>query len=186
VAEFEVPLADLEEGEKALEWSVPEKWLVSALAGTEAAPRGAAGTLALRLRKDGRQVMVRGRLEAELVMPCARTLRPVDVPVRAEVFLLLSPASGEAPASRGKRSGRGKRARSAELLTEQDAARDTYSGDRVVLDEFVREFLLLELPMMPLHPDAPPAIGPVPGGPTPVDPRLAPLGEIAGRLRKQE
>jgi uncharacterized metal-binding protein YceD (DUF177 family) len=80
-------------------------------------------------------------------------------------------------------------------LTEDDAAEDTYTGDQVVLDEFVREFLVLELPMMPVRSDlrseARPAI---PAAPDPsddsdschgVDPRLRPLAEIASRLSKK-
>lgn len=39
------------------------------------------------------------------------------------------------------------------LLDEEDAARDTYSGEQVVLDDFLREFILLEIPMVPLRED---------------------------------
>ncbi len=64
-----------------------------------------------------------------------------------------------------------------------------------MLDGFVREFLLLELPMTVRRSDLPstddPAIAPPsaePGGaePRPIDPRLAPLAAIASRLRQNK
>src|ERR1043165_518987 len=39
------------------------------------------------------------------------------------------------------------------VLDEAETARDTYQGDRVVLDPFVREVLLPELPMRRLRED---------------------------------
>jgi hypothetical protein len=75
-------------------------------------------------------------------------------------------------------------------LSETAAARDTYDGEKIVLDEFVREFILLELPAYPRRSDLPsdarPAIGP-PSTETeatsaPVDPRLLPLARIKSRL----
>jgi hypothetical protein len=59
-----------------------------------------------------------------------------------------------------------------------------------VLDEFIREFLLLELPLYPRRPDLPspeesivsrPLAGPT--GEQSIDPRLEPLAKLAARLR---
>ena len=77
------------------------------------------------------------------------------------------------------------------------AAQDTYDGEQVVLDSFVREFILLDLPMTPLRSDLPlaedAAIAPPSGSADSaagteqtVDPRLAPLAAIAHRLRKDK
>jgi hypothetical protein len=79
------------------------------------------------------------------------------------------------------------------VLGREEASHDTYDGERVVLDDFVREFIMLELPMAPRRSDLPleadAATTPAPQDPgaasgPPVDPRLAPLAEIASRLRK--
>jgi len=83
-----------------------------------------------------------------------------------------------------------------------DAAQDTYEGEQIVLDSFLREFILLELPMFPVRQDLPSlpvevrASGPdVRQNPdsattteseTPLDPRLAPLAELKDRLQKQK
>jgi uncharacterized protein len=78
-------------------------------------------------------------------------------------------------------------------LGHKDAATDSYSGDSVVLDDFLREFILLELPMFPVRQDLPsrdePAIRPPrsdAGEDRPIDPRLMPLAAIASRLRQNK
>lgn len=83
-----------------------------------------------------------------------------------------------------------------------DAAQDTYEGEQIVLDSFLREFILLELPMFPVRQDLPslpvevrasgpdvrqnPDSAPTSESETPLDPRLAPLAELKDRLHKQK
>ena len=84
-----------------------------------------------------------------------------------------------------------------------DAAQDTFEGEQIVLDSFLREFILLELPMFPVRQDLPslpvevrasgpdvrqnPDSGaPSPESETPLDPRLAPLAELKDRLRQKQ
>jgi uncharacterized metal-binding protein YceD (DUF177 family) len=210
--EFTVRLADLERGAKRITWPITEHWLRLALADTEAAPRGGDGVLDLELTKSGSQVMVRGAAEVALTMPCARTLDPVAVDVRPEIFLLLSPAKAAANVVRPRRSRnrrpepgrvvamseRVSKRRAARVIEEaelgtEDAAQDTYHGEEIVLDDFVREFILLDLPMFPVREDLrsnqDPAIAPrAPDSEPerPIDPRLMPLAELASRLRGQK
>jgi uncharacterized protein len=203
---FVVPLADLERGPKQVVWSLERGWLDLALEQTEAVSRGR-GTVDVTLCKDGRQVIVKGRVKAPLTMPCARTLDPVEIDVDAELLLMLSPApSREPPTKISKKRNppsRGQvdlkvqaravgRLAKDRALSEEDVAQDFYFGDEIVLDAFVREFILLELPMFPLRSDlraidnpaipGPPDQAPVGAG-SRIDPRLAPLAEIAGRLK---
>jgi uncharacterized protein len=191
-------------------WPVERKWLDAALGGTEAASRGS-GSFDVTLNKNGRQVIVQGRVSAPLVMPCARTLEPVEIDIDAELLLLLSPApvpvqspvskrskkrnanaaGSHASASSGQMAETG-RSNKERVLSQEDAAQDFYSGDHIVLDGFLRESILLELPMVPLRSDLRaienPAIPRPPdeanvGTGNWIDPRLAPLAEIAGRLK---
>ena len=83
-----------------------------------------------------------------------------------------------------------------------DAAQDTFDGEQIVLDPFLREFILLELPMFPVRQDLPslpvearasaPDFRPLdPRAPsqeseTPLDPRLAPLAELKDRLAQKQ
>jgi len=88
-------------------------------------------------------------------------------------------------------------------LEPMDAAQDTYEGEQIVLDSFLREFILLELPMFPVRQDLPslpvevrasgPDVrqnpdprAPTPESETPLDPRLAPLAELKDRLRQKQ
>jgi uncharacterized metal-binding protein YceD (DUF177 family) len=206
---FSVPAADLERGEKSVCFVVPEAWLRLAFAETGAEPQGD-GTLDVELVKTGASVMVRGRARAEVTVPCVVTLDPLPFSLRPEVFLLLSPAEGavvRGPAGRGRAENRGgpahRRPKGRPGRLESDdfddseleadaAAKDTYDGENIVLDAFLREFLLLELPLYPRRADLPsdptPAIAPPSSATEPkaaVDPRLRPLAAIAKRLEEK-
>lgn len=208
-AQFIVPLADLERGPKHVSWQLSQNWLQQALAGTDARPR-CDGSLDLELTKNGREVLVRGTARLDLTMPCVRTLEPVDVPVSAEIFLLLLQVPEQEVGSRRQRlrhQPKGRKGNSKKgaakapspgwsddpTLSDQDAARDVFRGERVELDDFVREFILLELPMAPMRSDlhlepyaasSPPSAEQ--GAPRQLDPRLAPLAAIASRMRQRE
>lgn len=216
---FVVQISDLERGPKSIQWDIPVAWLRTALEGTEATPRGD-GELSVEVSKDGPKVMVRGHARASLTMPCARTLDPVDVEVTPDVFLLLSPSPADvrsapgkkkaAPAAKtakpGKAGNAGNAAKPHESgrrghagwsedpeLSDADMAGDTYTGDWVALDDFLREFIVLELPMFPMRRDLPSDPGPAIAPPhsdsrqeRPIDPRLMPLAAIASRLRQNK
>ncbi len=210
--QFSVPLADLEDDERQLECPIPAAWLAQILEGTEARARNADGLLDVTLSKQGREVMVRGHLKAPVEMDCARSLEPFDLDIETDVFLLLAPSSSAAkhqaakkkkhpptPASQTqaapqREAKKTKKHRTEddedELLSEEDAARDVYSGEEIVLDSFVREFILLELPLFPLRSeDTPPIASPSSEPQTadrPLDPRLAPLAALRDRLRNKE
>ncbi len=189
---YTVPLKDLESGDKQRSWPLPPEWLAWALAKTEAAPRGLPGQLDLYLKKNGREVLVKGRARAPVQMPCARTLEPVDLELDAEIVLMLRPNPGQAAASSaGRKRKRRAQENADEQLTPELAAEDTFDGETIVLDGFVREHLLLELPLFPVRSDLPfqsdaaTDTRPVePQGQTPsIDPRLAPLAALASQLK---
>lgn len=214
---FSVALRDLERSDLNRSWTIPPEWLAQALEGSEATPEGSPGQLDVYLKKSAGEVLVKGTARAKVIMPCARTLDPITVELDAEVFLLLTPrtaASGpkrertaaaapkreRTPAAAPKGARRSadpaerparKRESAADALdaalTSEEAARDHYEGETVVLDEFVREHLLLELPLFPVRSDLPSAEPGVTASlpdpartdePVPLDPRLAPLAAL--------
>ena len=211
-AAFVVPVADLERGPRTVTFTLDEAWLREALEGTDATPRQP-GSVTVELSKSGKDVMVRGRLEAALNMACVVTLDPLDIDLNPEIFLMLAPGPSDAVGRSSKKRapagptgkegqpearGRGSRKRSAEeeleedeLLDQTTAARDTFEGSQIELDPFFREFLLLELPMFPRRSDLPLTEGPAIGAPPPepdehepvIDPRLQPLAALRSRLR---
>ncbi len=203
-SEFSIPLADLENGPKVVDFPITEQWLSHALEGTDATPRNGPGKLHVEFAKNGREVFVRGFAEAAVNVPCVVTLDPLPFDLRPEILLLLSP--GDPSSARGKaaaagnakrrppaKKGRGEKPWADEPeLSSEEAARDHFFGDHVVLDDFVREFIVLEVPLYPRRSDLPSAgdaaIGPAPqpAGDPPLDPRLKPLAELAKRLGSKE
>jgi uncharacterized protein len=200
---FSVPVRDLERSDQRRSWEIPAAWIDRALAESEARSDGTPGKLELYFKKQGREILVKGQARAGVRMPCARTLEPVEVALDAEILLLLSPrATAPSGAPRPGKRQRGVRgehaptprdpdgdADAAELLSSEEAARDEYSGDTVELDVFVREHLLLELPLfpvrsdLPFEPEAATNTPPDESGAAP-DPRLAPLAALASQLKK--
>jgi uncharacterized metal-binding protein YceD (DUF177 family) len=200
---FVVPIADLASGPKRLHWEISANWLRWALTGTDASPRSLPGELDLELSMNGTQVIVRGTASVGVSMPCVRTMDPVDVEIGPEIFLMLERAPKPDAAPRRRRHGererekpsrpakkKGPNWRETPELSQEIAAQDRYDGEEVVLDEFVREFILLDLPMAPMRTTLPHEPEPARGdavstqaGEPAVDPRLLPLLAIKDRLK---
>jgi uncharacterized metal-binding protein YceD (DUF177 family) len=210
--QFVVSVAEVDRADVDKAWPLSLEWLQAALEGTEAIPGEKAGQLNVSITRTGRSYVVLGRWAVDLVFRCARSLELTQYSLGADLTLLLR-RSGN-PDQTGKGPSRSERHRTRAQkktepdgeLSDDDVAADTFTGDQIVLDEFVREQLLLEFPMFPLRSDlrsaASAAIGPALENPeanatkvlgsTPtgsdvaeretLDPRLAPLLDIANEL----
>ena len=152
------------------------------------------------VRKPMTPDILRNTVAAALAKPpvahsarAARALRP-----HIELSLLLFPATSDAPArgSAPKRPAPGGPKAAPNHTAEpefdaEEADTDTYEGDEVVLDRFVREAILLESPTFPLCSEACEGIRPASesasgeGGAV-TDPRLLPLLELAKRKNWKE
>lgn len=190
---FVFPIKDIESGMLDIHERVPRVWLAEALGDTdiEATP-DQDGHVDVMLTMSGRDVVVRGTIDASVRLPCGRCMQPIDVAIRGELALLLVP--GKAPVSddgagkKGKGKGRKKaKEDDGQVISSEDAEFDTYVGDEVVLDGFVREAVLLEVPIFPLCSETCPGIGAASPGDTgeenTIDPRLAPLLELKNKSR---
>lgn len=175
--EFSISVAELDAGGKPYDFVVRAAWVRGAMEGHEATTAGKDGTLVVRASKSGHDVIVHGTLDADLSVPCARCLEPFVLPVHADLSVIF------VPSSRLRADGQGSK-EDAELdATEADTL--PFVGDTVVLDDLVRDELVLEVPMTPLCSDACPGISPAPdkGSPPdkPIDPRLLPLLELGAK-----
>ena len=173
--EFSVPTRDLDAGGKHFRFVVRAAWIRGALEGTDVGQGGADGAIDVRLSRSGTDVVVRGTLAAELSVPCARCLEPARVVVHEPISALVIPAAELAPAS-----PHGKGEDEADLPG-GDAEVIAYDGETVVLDELVRDELLLAVPMIPLCSESCPGISPEhpeESAGTDIDPRLRPLLEL--------
>jgi len=189
---FVVLIHDLDAAGRDHRFTVPVAWLRGALEGCEVQPAGSEGELSVFLEKTGREVLVRGTLNVDLVVPCARCLEPVRLDPRIGLSLVLTPTSQQARTPAVPRSG-GKRPPEEDFSAE-GADCDTYEGDEVTLDRFVREAILLEAPIFPLCSEACKGIRPtgVAGpeasakGPRASDPRFLPLLELVKKRPTKE
>ena len=188
--EFSIPVSDLDAAGKQYSFPVRASWIRGALEDHEATAAGPDGKLDLRVSKSGNDVVVHGTLKAELTVPCARCLEDVKLVIDQQVSALMVPKS----AIKTARSGSGDEIE----LTAEEADVVPYEGDTVVLDELVRDELVLETPMIPLCSEDCPGISPPPEATPseasartdeeskPLDPRLAPLLRFKKIQEKKE
>jgi uncharacterized protein len=176
--EFEVPAKDLDAGGKDYDFVLRAAWIRGILEGDEATTDGTDGSLRVRLSKSGNDVVAHGKLHASLTIPCARCLKPVALAIDQDVAVLYVPAA-KVKAAKGKD---GKDADEYEFSSEE-ADTLPYDGETVVLDDLIRDELVLEIPMIPLCSEDCPGIAQLPqtpgnqGAERPVDPRLAALAQ---------
>lgn len=185
MAEFEIKLSELEAGAREYVLPIRAAWLseqLADLASDDAPVASKDGTLEVTAETSGDDVLVRGHARASLTIPCGRCLSPATFDADAEIAVLMI-----------KRGSDHRPVADEEELTPEEEDREFFTGDEVVLDEVVREHLVLELPMQPLCREDCPGI-PIPEairGPAQldavrpdavfdkdgkvVDPRLAPL-----------
>jgi uncharacterized protein len=149
--EFSLSVHDLDAAGRSFRLPVRAAWIRGAMETTEVGSGLVDGHLDLRLSKSGTDVVVRGTLRAELTVPCARCLEPAEILVDED----LSALAVATPSVRGRKaSGEDDDGGS------DDADTFAYDGDSVVLDDLIRDLLLLGIPMIPLCSDACPGIRP--------------------------
>jgi uncharacterized protein len=132
---------------------LPVAWLNQHLREAEAEARGA-GKFSGRLSRSGKaDIVVRGKLSASVSLPCARCLTMTPVEVSAELSLLLRPRKEEPRGGRRAvpEPAKQRTPKAVEYeFSSEEAELDDYDGEKVILDGFIREAILLELPSFPL------------------------------------
>lgn len=184
--EFTIKTMDLDAGGKDYRLTVRAPWIRGILEDHEATATTKDGVLEVRASKSGADVVVHGTLDVTVNVPCARCLDPFDTEIHSEISVLYVPGSKLKDASP-----------TGEVeYTLEDGEADTlpFDGETVVLDDLVRDELLLGIPMIPLCSEACPGMSPAPESNAqatpqekPMDPRLAPLlafRDKASKFRK--
>lgn len=144
-AEFEIKVQELDSGGRQYDFPVRPAWLDRALSGRDphdlplrGDPAGD-GVVSIHAEKAGDDVVVRGRVRTRLLTECSRCLGDAPIPVDAELVALYT-----------ARGGGAREVADAGELTPEEIDKEFYTGESVVLDELVRENVLLEIPMQPL------------------------------------
>jgi uncharacterized protein len=184
MAEFVIPVPDLKEAGKDYTFRLEPHWLASALEGTPLSPDPTqpVTTFEVHAQRNGNEVLVDGPLHLQLRVECCRCLEPFPLEVDTRLTALFSPEQDLHDADGPME------------LTAEDLDRAVFDGHEVILDDLVREQLVLECPMQPvcspdcqgisipehLRPKASDFERPA------VDPRLAPLMRFKDKLPKKE
>jgi uncharacterized protein len=204
--EFEISVTDLDASGKDYTFPVRAAWLRGVLEGTEIKSGSEDGEVSVRASKSGTDVVIHGHLHAELVAPCARCLNDASVVVDGPVSVLMVPTKKLAKAepqkaapktdsktekkTEGKKSKKGRSEEDDDYVFSPDEADVApYDGDTVVLDDVVKDEILLEMPMIPLCSEDCPGISPpateasafaakTDSEADHIDPRLLPLLEL--------
>jgi uncharacterized protein len=182
--EFVIHLQDLAEDGKDYDLPIRPEWLTEMLqdAQLKSDPSAGPGRLTMHVQRNGQDVLVQGRVEARLIATCGRCLGDVSLGVATPLAVLFS-ARPDRPEP------------TEQDLTPEDLDREYFSGPQIVLDEVVRDHLVLEVPMQPVcDPDCSPLQ--IPEGVKPpaeafdkrsrVDPRLAGLKDLAAKLPRDK
>lgn len=154
--EFSIPVRDLDAAGKSFSFPLRKEWVRGALEDTEVQPAAPEGSLEGRVSKSGTDVVLHGKLAAELVVPCARCLEPARVSVKQDLTALAVPRSKMRAEARGKRGSKDRDEDPEESPPDADML--AYDGETLVLDDLVRDELLLAVPMIPLCSEACPGI----------------------------
>jgi uncharacterized protein len=144
--------------------------------------------LSLLLRPD--PSLLAEEKAAKIAARAAAAGGKTEAPKHVEKVAAKAAAGGGKGGKGGKRAAKEKEGPEYEFSSEE-ADFDAYDGETVVLDDFVREAILLEMPIFPLCSESCPGIRPASpdvadgrGEAPPIDPRLAPLGALRAGLAK--
>ena len=173
-ATFLISASELDAGGKDYARPIPSAWLATTFDESDAKPLGD-GAIDVRLSRSGTDVVVHGKATAKIELPCARCLEPVQVTLEPEISVLMVPAA------------KIKHEREHEMAS-SEADVLPYDGENVILDDLVRDDLLLEIPMIPLCSEDCPGIASAHAKEEeakPVDPRLAPLLRLKKEKEKE-
>lgn len=148
MASFVLQIQDLESSGKDWNFKISADWLASALRDSElrSDPSADPGRLHIQAQRSGIDVVVQSAIEARVVAECSRCLNNVPLDLSLSLTTLFTPAS----------------VGSASAIDEDDEAddldREHYSGTEIVLDDLIREHIVLEAPMQPLCSESCPGI----------------------------
>ncbi|HEY6880027.1 MAG TPA: DUF177 domain-containing protein [Polyangiales bacterium] len=179
-----IPIHNLDSVGKDFVFALDEAWLRGAFADTGVqGDVSAPGEVSVHAQRNGSEILVHGRAHARLITECGRCLGPVPVDVACDLAALYAPQVG-APRPDAEEDEE-------DLDIDPDAPdREFYTGEQVAIDDLVRDYLLLELPMQPrCEPECELPLG-VKGGTQElgeeIDPRLQPLLKLAQGERERD
>lgn len=190
-----IPVQHLDTHGKDYVFALDQAWLDHALEGTGVrgdAGEGHQGEVSVHAQRNGHEILVHGKAHARLITECGRCLKDLPLDVSCDLAALYAPSTEAAHAPAADEE--------LEDIDPEEPDREFYSGDHVVIDDLVRDHLLLEIPMQPRcdlgwscpNLDVPEEMRGAEGvhskstGEEHIDPRLKPLMKLAKREPDKE
>ncbi len=140
MADLLIPIHDLDTHGKDFVFALDESWLTRMLAetGVSGDISEGPGSVEVHAQRNGQEILVHGRAKARLVTDCVRCLKGMPVAVECDLAALYAPSQGQSRAEDEE-----------DDIDPDQPDREFYTGEQVAIDELVRDYLLLELPMQP-------------------------------------
>lgn len=141
MAALSIPIHELDTHGKDYVFALDESWLRDVFGGSDVTgDPSRIGSVHVHAQRNGGEILVHGKADARLITECVRCLSPVSVDVACDLAALYAPSTTRPRESEAED----------DLEIDPEAPdREYYSGDNVVIDDLVRDYLLLELPMQP-------------------------------------
>ncbi|MFW5924651.1 MAG: YceD family protein [Myxococcota bacterium] len=175
MAHFVLHVPDIDASGKDFQFPLDTAWLGPAVEDAGLRP-AEEGTVEVHAQRSGVDILVYGTIRTRLFAQCVRCLGDAPVNVDARLSSLMKARGAEVRPEPDEVE-----------LTPEDLEREFYSGTEIVLDTLVREHILLECPMKPLCAESCAGIEVPehvrPPEEDPVDPRLAPLQQLAREMQ---
>jgi uncharacterized metal-binding protein YceD (DUF177 family) len=143
MASLVIPIHNLDTQGKGFVFALDQAWLDRALQGSGVRGDAAAkdGAVEVHAQRNGREILVHGKAHARLITECGRCLKDMPLDVACDLAALYAPAEGTVRPSQEDDE--------LDDIDPDQPDREYYTGEKVVIDELVRDYLLLEIPMQP-------------------------------------
>ena len=167
---FTMDLEDLEKGPENIDRDIPLDWLGQEMKACEYNVEPTRAHTRMTLNASDQGVLVSGSASVRVKTECGKCLAEIYLDLECALNSFLMPIE-----ARQELEDRD------DELTPQDLKREWYDNDTIVLDELVRDAIMLELPMNPRCSDSCPGIEMQALDKNKedyIDPRLAPLASI--------
>lgn len=139
--EYVLRVLELEEGLTSHRFPVRSEWLLGQLEGVNGITAGETeGTIELDVTRRGREVFLKGTVQAELLVQCVRCLENYKFEVDADLEVLMLPGKAQQIQGTGKGENTDE---------DDDLGVERYEGETIVIDGLIRDTILLEVPMNP-------------------------------------
>jgi len=186
MASLVIPIHNLDTQGKDYVFALDQAWLDGAFEGTGVRGDASAsdGAVEVHAQRNGRDILVHGKAHARLVTECGRCLKPFPLEVACDLAALYTPAEGSVRTSVDDEE---------DDIDPTQPDREFYSGEQVAIDDLVRDYLLLEIPLqarcdlgwscpnldVPEHMRSADGVHSQSSGEGRIDPRLMPLMKLA-------